>query len=127
MSEHYDVAIVGGGPAGSTLGALLKKYHPDLGVTILEREQFPREHVGESQLPPIGKILDEMGCWDKVEAANFPIKIGATYRWGTSPTCGTSSSCPSRIFAMNRGPPDSSINVNKPLFRLTAHGMTRYC
>jgi flavin-dependent dehydrogenase len=26
-----------------------------------------------------------MGCWDKVEAANFPIKIGATYRWGKSP------------------------------------------
>ncbi|HBX71765.1 MAG TPA: hypothetical protein DEG86_02150, partial [Halieaceae bacterium] len=81
----YDVAIVGGGPAGSTLGALLKKYHPHLGIAIFEREQFPREHVGESQLPPIGKILDEMGCWDKVEAANFPIKIGATYRWGTSP------------------------------------------
>lgn len=51
---------------------------------IFERETFPREHVGESQLPPIGKILDEMGCWDKVEAANFPIKIGATYRWGTT-------------------------------------------
>ncbi len=81
----YDVAIVGGGPAGSTLGSLLKKYHPELRVAIFEREQFPREHVGESQLPPIGKILDEMGCWDKVEAANFPIKIGATYRWGTSP------------------------------------------
>ncbi|MBM70476.1 MAG: hypothetical protein CME43_13490 [Haliea sp.] len=82
---NYDVAIVGGGPAGSTLGSLLKKYHPDLSVAIFEREQFPREHVGESQLPPIGKILAEMGCWDKVEAANFPIKIGATYRWGNSP------------------------------------------
>src|SRR4029079_6286038 len=33
-------------------------------------------------LPPIGAILHEMGVWDKVEAANFPIKIGATYRWG---------------------------------------------
>lgn len=82
---HYDVAIIGGGPAGSTVGSLLKKYHPDLKVLILEREKFPREHVGESQLPPISKILDEMGCWEKVEAANFPIKIGATYRWGTSP------------------------------------------
>lgn len=26
-----------------------------------------------------------MGCWDKVEAANFPIKIGATYKWGSTP------------------------------------------
>jgi flavin-dependent dehydrogenase len=80
-----DVAIIGGGPAGSTAGSLLKKYAPNLQVSIFEKEVFPRDHVGESQLPPISKILDEMGCWDKVEAANFPIKIGATYRWGSSP------------------------------------------
>jgi flavin-dependent dehydrogenase len=79
---NYDVAIIGGGPAGSTLGTLIKKYAPDASVVILEREQFPREHVGESQLPLIGSILEEMGVWEKVEAANFPIKIGATYRWG---------------------------------------------
>jgi len=78
----YDVAIIGGGPTGSTCGSLLKKYDPSLRVVILERESFPRDHVGESQLPMIGPILDEMGCWDKIEAANFPIKIGATYRWG---------------------------------------------
>ena len=77
-----DVAIVGGGPAGSTVGCLLKKYRPDLAVAIFERERFPRDHVGESQLPPISKVLAEMGCWDKVEAAGFPIKIGATYKWG---------------------------------------------
>jgi flavin-dependent dehydrogenase len=80
-----DVAIIGGGPGGSTTGTLLKKYEPDFHVVILERERFPRDHVGESQLPPIGAILHEMGCWDKVEAADFPIKVGATYRWGASP------------------------------------------
>lgn len=84
MKEHYDVAIIGGGPGGSTTGALIKKYAPHLSVAIFEREQFPREHVGESQLPPISAVLDEMGVFDKVEAANFPIKIGATYRWGQS-------------------------------------------
>ncbi|MBR9793730.1 MAG: NAD(P)/FAD-dependent oxidoreductase [Gammaproteobacteria bacterium] len=83
-THHFDVIIIGGGPAGSTLGTLLRKYDPKLKVLILEKEKFPREHVGESQLPPISKILNEMGCWDKVEAANFPIKIGATYRWGSS-------------------------------------------
>jgi flavin-dependent dehydrogenase len=77
-----DVAVVGGGPAGSTVGSLLKKYQPRLKIAIFERERFPRDHVGESQLPVIGKVLDEMGCWDKVEVAGFPIKIGATYRWG---------------------------------------------
>lgn len=81
---HYDVAIIGGGPSGSTAGCLLRKYNPDLKVLILEKEKFPRDHIGESQLPLISNILDEMGVWDKVEAANFPIKIGATYRWGNS-------------------------------------------
>ncbi|GIW74294.1 MAG: hypothetical protein KatS3mg103_0816 [Phycisphaerales bacterium] len=77
-----DVAIIGGGPAGSTLATLLRKYDPALAVTIVEKEVFPREHVGESQLPAIGPILHEMGVWDKVEAANFPIKLGASLTWG---------------------------------------------
>ena len=84
-NQVYDVAIIGGGPAGSTTGTLLKKYNPNLEVLILEKEKFPRDHVGESQLPQISAILQEMGCWDKVEEANFPIKIGATYRWGKTP------------------------------------------
>jgi flavin-dependent dehydrogenase len=79
-----DVAIIGGGPAGSTAGALLRQYDPTLRVLIFEREWFPRDHVGESQLPVIGQVLHEMGVWEKVEAAGFPIKVGATYRWGTS-------------------------------------------
>lgn len=82
---HADVLIVGGGPAGSTAGAFLKKFRPDLNVRIVEREKFPRDHVGESQLPPLASLLDELGVWDRVEAAGFPIKIGATYRWGRSP------------------------------------------
>jgi flavin-dependent dehydrogenase len=84
-SMHYDIAIVGGGPGGSTAGGLLKKYAPELSVGILERAVFPREHVGESQLPPISVVLDELGCWDDVERANFPIKVGATFRWGRTP------------------------------------------
>lgn len=82
MGEGYDIAIVGGGPAGSTLATLVRKYHPELSVVILEKERFPREHVGESHLPAISGILHEMGAWDKVEEANFPIKIGASLTWG---------------------------------------------
>jgi flavin-dependent dehydrogenase len=80
----YDIAVVGGGPGGSTCGAFLKKYKPKLKVAIFEREVFPRDHVGESQLPVIGAILSELGVWDRVEEAGFPIKVGGTYRWGNS-------------------------------------------
>lgn len=79
----YDVAVIGGGPGGSTIGTYLKKFNPSMKVGIFEREVFPRDHVGESQLPIISAYLDEMGVWDKVEAAGFPIKIGATYKWGS--------------------------------------------
>ncbi len=86
MSEviECDVAIIGGGPGGSTCGSFLRKYKPDIRVSIFEREIFPRDHVGESQLPLISRILDELGAWDKIEQANFPVKVGATYRWGNS-------------------------------------------
>jgi len=105
MSElRCDVAIIGGGPAGSTAGCLLKKYQPGLDVQIFEREQFPRDHVGESQLPPISKILYEMGCWDQVEAANFPIKIGATYKWGRHPELWDFEFVPSQTFVEEARP-----------------------
>lgn len=80
--QTLDVAIIGGGPAGSTVGSILKKYDPKLKVGIFEREVFPRDHIGESQLPVIGQVLNEIGVWNKIEAAGFPIKVGATYRWG---------------------------------------------
>ncbi|MFG0284736.1 MAG: NAD(P)/FAD-dependent oxidoreductase [Phycisphaerales bacterium JB039] len=87
MEREFDVAIVGGGPAGSTAACLLRKYDPQLRVLVLEKEQFPREHIGESQLPAVSGILHEMGCWDKVEAANFPVKLGATFTWGADDEC----------------------------------------
>ncbi|RYG26436.1 NAD(P)/FAD-dependent oxidoreductase [bacterium] len=79
-----NVAIIGGGPGGSTCATLLRKYAPDAKVVVLEREVFPRDHVGESQLPAITPILHEMGVWEKCEAAGFPVKTGAMYRWGNS-------------------------------------------
>jgi len=82
---NCDVAIIGGGPSGSTVASLLKVHCPELDVVVLEAAKFPRDHVGESLLPTSCAILDEMGCWGKVEAEGFPIKLGALYRWGITP------------------------------------------
>lgn len=81
-SISCDVAIVGGGPAGSTVGGLLKLQDPGLDVRIFEAESFPRDHVGESLLPAACSILHEVGAWEKVEGAGFPVKLGGLYRWG---------------------------------------------
>ncbi|MBL8745264.1 MAG: tryptophan 7-halogenase, partial [Phycisphaerae bacterium] len=81
-SSHYDAVMVGGGPGGSTAATMLLKYNPALKVLVIEKEKFPRDHIGESQLPCISQILDEMGVWDKVERADFPIKLGASFTWG---------------------------------------------
>ena len=84
MAIECDVAIIGGGPAAATLGTILRKYNPKLSVAIIERERFPRDHIGESLIPHLMPILHEMGVWDKVEAAGFPIKVGGLYKWGIS-------------------------------------------
>ena len=81
--EHTDVIVIGGGPGGSTAAALLARHGFD--VTLLERERFPRDHVGESLLPASMPILQELGVLGQVEAAGFPRKYGATMLWGSDP------------------------------------------
>jgi flavin-dependent dehydrogenase len=120
MADHIDVAIVGGGPGGSTLGGLIKKYRPEWSVLIVEREKFPREHVGESQLPHIGAVLQELGVWDAVESADFPVKIGATFRWGKEP----------ELWDFNFIPPNAYFGQTRPaafdgVRRLTAFQVDR--
>jgi clorobiocin biosynthesis protein Clo-hal len=81
-AEKADLIVVGGGPAGSTLAGLAKKYAPARRVVLLEKAAGPRHHVGESLLPGLVPVLRELGVFEKVDAAGFPRKIGANYQWG---------------------------------------------
>lgn len=62
----YDVAIIGGGPAGSSAATYLRqKGHS---VVVFEKEKFPREHVGESLIPYCYYNLKELGVLSEVKA-----------------------------------------------------------
>lgn len=78
----HDVAIIGAGPAGTTLAALLRRYRPDTSVVVLEKQRFPRHQIGESLLIDVNRVLADMGCLDEVAAAGFSEKLGATFVWG---------------------------------------------
>ncbi len=70
----YDVAIIGGGPAGSTAAALLAQ--AGRRVIVFEREKFPRFHIGESLLPFSMKAFTRLGLHEKFLRAGFIKKYG---------------------------------------------------
>ena len=80
---ELDAIVIGGGPAGSTVATLLAMRGRR--VALLERERFPRAHVGESLLPATVPILEALGVRDAVDAAGFLTKHGATMVWGSDP------------------------------------------
>src|SRR5881409_3099150 len=73
-SSTYDVAIIGGGPAGSTAAALLAG--AGRRVIVFEREKFPRFHIGESLLPFSMKAFTRLGLHEKFLHAGFLKKFG---------------------------------------------------
>lgn len=66
---HYDTLIIGGGPAGSAAAAVLAEH--GLRALVLEREKFPRYHIGESMLPFNYYPLKRLGLLDKMRQSAF--------------------------------------------------------
>lgn len=65
-----DVVIIGGGPAGSTVAALLAARGKT--VTLIEKDRHPRFHIGESLLPFNMPLFEQLGVKEEVERIGMP-------------------------------------------------------
>jgi len=73
----YDAIMIGGGPSGSCSAAILGEYGHR--VLILEREKFPRYHIGESLIPFTFQPLERIGMIPKLRQSAFVKKYGVTF------------------------------------------------
>jgi FAD-dependent halogenase len=79
--EEFDLIVIGGGPAGSTLSTFVSMQNHK--VLLIERELFPRYQIGESLLPAtVHGICVMLGIAEDLKEANFTKKLGGTFRWG---------------------------------------------
>ena len=69
MNSHYDVIVVGGGPAGSTAAAIVAQ--AGFTTLLVEREKMPRFHVGESLMPETYWTLKRIGALQKMKRSQF--------------------------------------------------------
>lgn len=78
IPERTRVLVAGGGPAGSMAAILLAREGVE--VTVLERDRFPRYHIGESLLTSAIPLLEFVGLSDRVERHGFTKKYGGFFR-----------------------------------------------
>ena len=111
----FDVIVVGGGPAGSTLAWDLARSGVE--VLLLERTRFPREKVCGDYVEPRGlRILEEMGCLAGLEARGaLPVTHSATFvEWecryrGPIPFYGTGDGLPPHGYILPREDLDAAM------------------
>jgi flavin-dependent dehydrogenase len=76
-SPRYDAFIIGGGPAGCSAAAILARHGHR--VLVLEREKFPRYHVGESLIPFTYQPLERLGLIPRMKASAFVKKYSVQF------------------------------------------------
>jgi flavin-dependent dehydrogenase len=77
MNHDYDAILIGGGPAGASASAVLAEYGHR--VLVIEREKFPRYHIGESLIPFTFGPLERLGMIPKMRQSCFVKKYSASF------------------------------------------------
>ena len=77
MNTHYDAIVIGAGPAGSAAAAVLAM--KGRRTLLLEREKFPRYHVGESLIPYTYFSLERIGVLERLKKSHFPSKYSVQF------------------------------------------------
>src|SRR5829696_8423950 len=75
--SDYDVVVIGGGPAGSTVSTLIADR--GFSVGLFERERFPRFHIGESLVPDTYWVLKRLNMLEKMQRSHFVKKYSVQF------------------------------------------------
>src|SRR5258708_36048301 len=77
MNTEFDVIVMGGGPAGSTVASILAREGRK--VVLFEKERFPRHHIGESLMTDTYFTFQRMGLLEKLKASPFVRKYSVQF------------------------------------------------
>src|SRR5207249_3964206 len=77
MNTNYDVIVIGGGPAGSSVASILAREGRQ--VVLFEKERFPRHHIGESLMTDTYWTFRRMGLLEKLKQSPFVSKYSVQF------------------------------------------------
>ncbi|KAJ7098496.1 putative halogenase [Mycena belliarum] len=78
VADIVYILVIGGGPAGAYAASALAR--EGFSVTVLEKDVFPRYHIGESMLPSCRPFLRFIGAEEKVAVHGFTVKVGTAVK-----------------------------------------------